>query len=84
LVQVKDPWQNTGLEAIFQLEVAREMLLEKLVEFGLNVIRGAAICERKVIILGVNREILSDNVVKLVNHGGKGLDLVGVNLFNLF
>jgi hypothetical protein len=79
LFEVEDPWMNILLEGIFELEITREVESEELVHFGLHILSRSRISKRKIIILTINREILGNNIVKLVNHSSDCLNLISIN-----
>jgi len=55
------------LEAVFELEVTREVGLEEILEFCHYLLRRATAGEGEVIILAVDSVVLGNNIIELVN-----------------
>ena len=83
-IQIENSGKHALLEGIFELEVTREMLLEKFIESLIDFFRRSAICEREIIILSVNRKVLGDDIVEFVNHGGNSLNFIRIDYHFLF
>lgn len=83
-IQIENSGKHALLEGIFELEVTREMLLEKFIESLIDFFRRSAICEREIIILSVNRKVLGDDIVEFVDHGGNSLNFIRIDNHILF
>ena len=78
-IQVENSGEHAWLKAVLELEVAGEVLLEKLVELVLGLFRRPTVCEREIVILRVNRKVLGDDIVEFVNHRGDSLDFIRID-----
>ena len=83
-IQVENSGKHAWLKAVLELEVAGEVLLEKLVELVLGLFRRSTVCEREIVILRVNRKVLGDDVVEFVDHRGDCLDFIRIDHHLLF
>ena len=67
-LQIKDPRMNPSLKAIFQSEISRKMVSKKLGQLADQIIISPAISETKVMIPGVDTEVLGRDALYFIDH----------------
>jgi hypothetical protein len=83
LLKIEYPGEDSSVEPVLDLEGAWEVGWCELVELLFHLLFGPALGEGEVLIVWVDAEVLSYNVVEVVEHCWNGLYLVRVNIYFL-